>query len=107
MNANNMINARVISAMLLVSGVGCAPTSSPPSSASSPSTATASTAPSPREQFASPEAAAQTLVDALRADDDARLKKILAPDGDDILSSGDPVSDQADARRFLALYDEW
>jgi hypothetical protein len=51
------------------------------------------------------DAAARSLVDALRTNDRARLDEILAPAADDILSSGDPVADRADAMRFLALYD--
>src|SRR5688572_23988237 len=58
-----------------------------------------------QKQFSSPDAAAQSLADALRSNDRARLDEILAPAADDILSSGDPVADRADAMRFLALYD--
>ena len=64
------------------------------------------TLPADQLNFASPEAAVTTLVDALRRHDDAQLKQILGPEGDEILSSGDPVADRADAERFLALYDE-
>ena len=77
-----------------LSTAGCASSSSP-SSESKPAA----------EQFASADAAVQALVDAVRTEDRARLDKILAPASDDILSSGDPVSDRADAARFLALYD--
>ena len=65
----------------------------------------ASSPPSEQTHFSSPDAAAQSLIDALRAGDDARLKQILGPAGDQILSSGDEVADRADAERFLALYD--
>ena len=67
--------------------------------------ASSSSSPSDRAQFSSPDAAAKSLVDALRANDQARLDQILAPAADDILASGDPVADRADAARFLALYD--
>jgi hypothetical protein len=60
---------------------------------------------SEQKQFSSPDAAAQSLVDALRRNDTPRLKQILGPGGDDILSSGDKVADRADAARFLSLYD--
>jgi hypothetical protein len=60
---------------------------------------------SQQKQFASPDAAAQSLVDALRANDDAALKEILGPAGDDIRSSGDEVADRDDRERFLSLYD--
>jgi hypothetical protein len=56
--------------------------------------------------FPTPDAAADTLVSALRANDIAALQRILGPGGDEILSSGDAVADRADAERFLAYYDE-
>src|SRR4051812_15052024 len=97
MNAKTIVKFVIAPALLLLTValivIGCQSTSS-------------STPASPREQFDSPEAAVQTLVKALRNRDVAHLKKILAPGGDDILSSGDPVSDRADAERFLALFDE-
>ena len=65
----------------------------------------ASSSSSDRAQFSSPNAAAQSLVDALRTNNRARLDEILAPAADAILSSGDPIADRADAARFLALYD--
>ena len=60
---------------------------------------------SKQKQFSSPQAAAQSLADALRSKDSGRLKQVLGPAGNDILSSGDPVADRADAARFLSLYD--
>lgn len=101
MNAKTILKFAVAPALLLAAVtlvvIGCASNSS--SSSSSPSA-------DGREQFASPDAAVKTLVEALQKDDQARLKKILAPAGDEILSSGDPVADRADAERFLALYNE-
>jgi hypothetical protein len=58
-----------------------------------------------QKQFSSPQAAAQSLVDALRQDDHARLKQNLGPAANDILASGDKVADRADVQRFLSLYD--
>ena len=58
-----------------------------------------------QKQFSSPDAAAESLVDALRRHDTSRLKQILGPSGKDILSSGDKVADRADVERFLSLYD--
>src|SRR3954454_24863903 len=103
MNAKRTLGILIVSAVLLFNIGSCTSTSPPPSGST---TTTATTASSPREQFASPDAAARSLVNALRARDEARLEKILAPDGDDILSSGDPVADRADVQRFLSLYDE-
>ena len=99
MNVKRTLCALVASATLVLGivSLSCGPTST-----SSPSSAE----PVQREQFASPEDAVQTLVSALRANDEARLNKILAPDGDDILSSGDDVADRADVARFLKLYDQ-
>src|SRR5688572_16592285 len=57
-----------------------------------------------QKQFSSPDAAVESLVDALRSNDSARLRQVLGPAGDDILSSGDVVADRAEASRFLSLY---
>ena len=86
------MNARLILILtyLALAAAGCA--SSPP--------------PAQQEQFASPDAAAASFVGALRDHDEARLRQILGPHGTDILSSGDPVADQADVAGFLSLYDE-
>ncbi len=59
-----------------------------------------------KKPFASPQQAMQALVDALRAGDRQGLLAILGPEGEDILSSGDPVADKADRDRFLAAYDD-
>ena len=59
-----------------------------------------------QQTFASPDAAMVALLDALRHHDKPYLKHILGPDGDAILSSGDPVADRADAERFIELYNE-
>jgi len=99
MNAKTILKFVVTPVLMLVAVtlivIGCSSNSSSSSSSAAP-----------REQFASPDAAIQTLVTALRNHDIDRLKKILAPAGDEILSSGDPVADRADAERFLALYDQ-
>jgi hypothetical protein len=55
--------------------------------------------------FSSPGAAVDSLVGALRANDEARLEKIFGQDGVDILFSGDAVADQNDRQRFLQAYD--
>jgi hypothetical protein len=101
MNAKSILKL-VFAPLLLLSSVtfiviGCASSSSSSSSSSSGAA---------REQFASPDVAMQALVKALRNNDEAQLKKILAPAGDEILSSGDPVADRADVERFLMLYAE-
>jgi len=56
--------------------------------------------------FASPPEALATVVEALRAGDQGSLRAILGPESEEILSSGDPVSDKADRDRFLKAYGE-
>jgi hypothetical protein len=89
------IDTLILPGLLVLTVVGC--TSTPPQSSQSSEPAA--------KQFSSPDAAVESLVDALRKEDRARLDEILAPAADDILSSGDPVADRADAARFLTLYD--
>jgi hypothetical protein len=78
---------------LLMLAAGCASSSAPK-------------LPADQLNFGSPEAAVTSLVDAVRRGDITSIKQILGPHGDDIVSSGDPVADRADAMRFLSLYDE-
>lgn len=56
--------------------------------------------------FSSPQEAMQTLVEALQAGDQESLRAILGPESEELLSSGDPVSDKADRERFLKAYAE-
>ena len=56
--------------------------------------------------FSSPQEALTTLVEALQAGDRESLSAILGPESEEIISSGDPVSDKADRDRFLAAYAE-
>jgi hypothetical protein len=51
--------------------------------------------------FKSPQLAMRALVDAAARDDTARMTEIFGPDGDAIVSSGDPVEDANDRRRFV------
>jgi hypothetical protein len=59
----------------------------------------------PQTRFASPDDAVQSLVTAVRADDQTQLKQIFGSESDEILSSGDDVADQQTRERFLAAYD--
>ena len=54
--------------------------------------------------FKTPQEAVDAFVSALQKGDDAELKKLLGPDVEDLLSSGDPVEDKAGRQRFLDLY---
>jgi hypothetical protein len=55
--------------------------------------------------YKTPDEAAAALVDAARADDQKAELVVLGPDGEDIISSGDKVSDNAIRERFLKSYD--
>jgi hypothetical protein len=58
------------------------------------------------QPFASPAAAVDALVAALRANDIDRVRAIMGPQSQEVLSSGDDVADRARRDRFLELYDE-
>jgi hypothetical protein len=56
--------------------------------------------------FKSPDEAVNALVVALQKDDVPTLRKLLGPGSEDLLSSGDPVQDNADRERFVAAYEQ-
>lgn len=58
------------------------------------------------EAFATPQAAVDAAVAALRSDDQATLSKILGVDATDVIGSGDEVADRANIQKFLAKYDQ-
>src|SRR3954453_11838957 len=55
---------------------------------------------SKQKQFASPKEAADSLIAAAESFDVATLKEILGPDGEDLVSSSDPVMDKNRAIAF-------
>lgn len=55
--------------------------------------------------YASPQAAVDDLVTALRAADFARMRKVLGPGSDRLIRSGDAVADANGRARFIAAYD--
>lgn len=55
-------------------------------------------------RFDSPQAAVDAFVAALQKNDQKELGRLLGPGIEGLLSSGDPVQDQADRERFLAAY---
>jgi hypothetical protein len=57
-----------------------------------------------QQTFATPEAAALALVDALRAEDRTQLDSILGASGKDLYDSGDEVADRENRRRFVEAY---
>jgi hypothetical protein len=66
----------------------------------------ASTSTNDAKGFWSQEDAVKSFIDALRTDDLPALKALLGKDGQDIISSGDQVADNATRERFVTLYDE-
>jgi hypothetical protein len=56
--------------------------------------------------FTSPEQATSALVAAARTDNRAELVKILGPESDRLVNSGDPVADARGRAKFIAAYDE-
>ena len=60
---------------------------------------------SAQQAFKSPQEAASALVAAVRADDDKAVARVLGPDAEEILTSGDKVEDENTRKVFLAAYD--
>ena len=59
-----------------------------------------------QKTFSTPEDAVVALVDAARAGNKAELSAIFGPEGEAILSSGDPVMDRNAAQTFVLAYDQ-
>ena len=68
------------------------------------------TATKPRAQvqqhFTTPEAATAALVAAVRADDPRRIRAVLGPGSDKLISSGDRVADRQGRTRFVAAFEK-
>ncbi len=58
-----------------------------------------------QELFATPEAAVDALVGAAKSGDRKAIVSVLGPDGEAIVSSGDPVADTNTRENFIAAYD--
>jgi len=58
-----------------------------------------------QQAFKTPDEAAAALVSAAKASDMKALVTVLGPDGEDIVSSGDEVADQATREKFVAAYE--
>jgi hypothetical protein len=58
-----------------------------------------------QEQFNTPEAAVDALITAAKAKDQETIVKILGPEGELVVSSGDPVADSNTREKFVAAYD--
>ena len=61
---------------------------------------------SAQRRFESADAAVNALISAIRTTDRKALVEILGPDGRPLVRSGDEVADLAEARRFLAEFDQ-
>ena len=59
-----------------------------------------------QEAFDTPESAVEALVGAAKQGDKAKLLDILGPEGEDVISSGDPVADTNARDSFVSAYDE-
>jgi len=57
-----------------------------------------------QKTFASPDEAVTAFIDALQASDMKELMAIFGPTADDLISSGDEVSDRTERELFLQLY---
>lgn len=56
--------------------------------------------------FNNPEQAVQTLVKAVRADQPQQILKLLGPEGERLVFSGDPVADKLGREKFVTAYDK-
>lgn len=61
---------------------------------------------SPQATYDSPEAAVDSLIAAVRANDPVQIKHILGPEGEQVIASGDEVADRDRIDNFLQSYDE-
>jgi hypothetical protein len=61
-------------------------------------------APPPQATFATPDEAAQALIDALASNNERRIMTVLGPGGERLASSGDRYADLAARKKFLEMY---
>jgi hypothetical protein len=59
-----------------------------------------------QQGFKTPEAAIAALIAAVRADDLKRVRAVLGPGSDRLISSGDPVADRQGRSRFVAAFEK-
>jgi hypothetical protein len=60
---------------------------------------------SAQERFGSAEGAVSALIDAAKSKNEKAMLAVLGPEGRKVISSGDPIADQAMRDKFLASYD--
>jgi hypothetical protein len=66
----------------------------------------AAVAASKQATFKSPEAAAEALVAALKANNERQLIQIFGPASGNLIGSGDAIADKAERARFVAAFEE-
>jgi hypothetical protein len=59
-----------------------------------------------QQSFPSPEAGVQALMEAAKNNDTKTMLRILGPEAQSFINSGDPVSDRAIRERFVQAYEE-
>jgi hypothetical protein len=59
-----------------------------------------------QKMFGSPKEAFDTLIGAIREDNESALNEIFGPDAGEIISSGDKTADKIGRAKFLNLFDE-
>ena len=59
-----------------------------------------------QQSYATPDAAVQALVAAIRLNDTKRIYQVLGPGSGKVIRSGDPVADDQARDRFIAAYDK-
>src|SRR6202030_829397 len=58
-----------------------------------------------QKSYPTPEEAVSALVEAVKAGSKWQMKKVLGPDADEIVDSGDDVADAETRQRFLSAYE--
>jgi Protein of unknown function (DUF2950) len=58
-----------------------------------------------QKSYPTPEEAVSALVEAVKAGSKGQMKKVLGPDADEIVDSGDDVADAETRQRFLSAYE--
>jgi len=69
-------------------------------------TEAAAAAAAAQRTFATPQAAASALAEAVKAADQAALRGIFGAGGSKLIRSGDPIADEQDRRNFTQKYEE-
>jgi hypothetical protein len=101
MNRSTPALAALLMAMLL----GAAPVSAAETAAKAATATSKATKPS-QAAYASPEAAAKALYEAVKAHDVKAVYRVLGPGSDKLIYTGDAVADRQMRDRFVTAYDQ-